>query len=254
MKEVIRKFAKGLGVDDVGFAAASDYKSPLSPALESILPAVRSMVVLAYEDLDNCESDNPQIMFSGRMEAMEFSRSCNYKLVRFLKKEFKAKAMSVPPSYPLHMSYETKGAVGDVSLRHAAVAAGLGNFGRHNLVIHPQMGSRVLFTAVLTDLPLTSQAPVTEKLCTDCRACVDNCPGKALDQEGKTHLMRCLKNSQPYGIARSIDFWTRFAEAGTEEKKSLIRDVEYWRLYQAGFLGFQYFCINCVRHCPLGEK
>jgi len=61
----------------------------------------------------------------------------------FLGKEFKAKAMTVPPSYPLQMSYETKGTLGDVSLRHAAIAAGLGNFGRHNLVIHPKIGTRV---------------------------------------------------------------------------------------------------------------
>jgi len=31
MKERIRRFASGLEVDDVGFAAASDYRSPLSP-------------------------------------------------------------------------------------------------------------------------------------------------------------------------------------------------------------------------------
>jgi epoxyqueuosine reductase QueG len=108
-----------------------------------------------------------------RLDGLEFVRSSNYKLARFLDREFQAKAMTVPPSYPLHMSYETKGTVGDVSLRHAAVAAGLGNFGRNNLVIHPKMGSRVVFSAVITDLELPSDPAVTEKLCTDCMACVE---------------------------------------------------------------------------------
>jgi len=80
-----------------------------------------------------------------------------------LEREFKAKAMTVPPSYPLLMSYETRGTVGDVSLRHAAIAAGLGNFGRHNLVIHPTIGSRVVFTAVIINLDLLSDPPVSKR-------------------------------------------------------------------------------------------
>ena len=146
--------------------------------------------------------------------------------------------MTVPPSYPLHMSYETKGTIGDVSLRHAAVAAGLGNFGRHNLVIRPRMGSRVVFTAVITNLELSSDPPVTERLCTDCNICVENCPAHALDEEGKTDDMKCLKNSQPYGIGSAIRFWTKFAESPTEEQKKMVRDVNsgvYTRLGLSGF-------------------
>jgi epoxyqueuosine reductase QueG len=254
VKNKIREFALTLGVDDVGFAAVQDYNSPKSPALESIFPGAKSLVVMAYHELDNCESENKQIAFSGRLDVMEFSRSCNYKMTRFLQREMKAKAMSVPASYPMQMSFETKGAVGEVSLRHAAVAAGLGNLGRHNLVIHPEMGSRVIFTAVITNLELPSDPPVTEKLCTECGACVENCPANALEEEGRTHLMRCLKNSQPYGIGGSIQFWTKFADSTPEEQKEMVKDEHFWRLYQAGFIGFQYFCFNCMRLCPIGRE
>ena len=128
-----------LGVDDVGVTSVKDYKSPKSPNLESIFPGAKSLVVLAYKTLSNCESSNMQIAMGGRLDEMEFARSSNYRVARFLERELKAKAMTVPPSYPLYMSYETKGTLGDVSLRHAAVAAGLVNFCRHNLVIHPKM-------------------------------------------------------------------------------------------------------------------
>ncbi len=244
---------KGLGVDDVGIASVQEYKSPLSPALESIFPKVKSLVVLAYKELSNCESQNMQIAMSGRMDIMEFSRSCNYKVARFLEREFNTKAMSVAPSYPLKMSYETKGTIGDVSLRHAAIAAGLGNFGRHNLVIHPEIGTRVVFTAVLTSLELSSDPPVTEKFCQNCNLCVDSCPVGALDEEGKTHDMKCLKNSQPYGIGSSIRFWSKFAEGTVGEQKKMVRDVNFWRLYQAGSIGFQYFCFKCFASCPIGQ-
>jgi len=254
MKEKIREFAMSLGVDDVGIVAASDYKSPRSPSLQTIFPDAKSLVVLAYQSLSNLESENMQIAMGGRLDELEFARSCNYRMARFLDREFRAKAMTVPPSYPLHMSYETKGTVGDVSLRHAAVAAGLGNFGRNNLVIHPIMGARVLFTALLTNLEVSSGPQVTEKLCSDCNACVENCPAGALNEEGKTDDMKCLKNSQPYGIGSSIRFWTKFAESPTEDQKKMVKDVHFWRLYQAGFIGFQYFCFNCIKSCPVGQE
>jgi len=253
MEKRIKEFVLGMGVDDVGIASVKDYKSPKSPDLESIFPGAKSFVVLAYKELSNCESENMQIAMGGRLDILEFARSSNYRLARFLEREFKAKAMTVPASYPLYMSYETKGTVGDVSLRHAAVAAGLGNFGRHNLVIHPKMGSRVVFTAVITNLDLPSGPPVSEKLCTDCNACVENCPAGALNEEGKTEDMKCLKNSQPYGIGTAIRFWSKFSESTSEEQKKMVRDVNFWRLYQAGFIGFQYFCFNCIKSCPVGQ-
>ncbi len=254
MKEKIKEFAMSLGVDDVGFASVSDYKSPNSPAINGLFPKAKSIVVLAFRDLDNCESENMQIAFSGRMDVMEFARSSNYKIARFLNRELGAKAMSVSPSYPLAMTKETKGAVGDVSLRHAAYAAGLGTFGRNNLILHPKWGSKVIFTAILTNLELESDPVKNEELCNDCLACVNNCPGGALDEEGKTHLMKCIKNSQPYGIGASIKFWMKFSDSSPEEQKEMFVDPHYWRLYHAGSLGFQYFCFNCMKSCPIGNE
>lgn len=251
MQEKIKRFVLDMGVDDAGIASIEDYNSPNSPQLQSLFPGVRSLIVMAYNELDNCESNNPQIAFNGRLDVMEFARSCNYKLARFLKKEFNAKVMTVPLSYPLEMSYATKGCIGDVSLRHAASAAGLGSFGRHNIIIHPKFGSRVVFSAVMTDMDLPS-GPPAEKFCTDCNLCVDNCPGNALEVEGKTHLGRCLKNSQPYGIGGNIGFWTKLMDSSPEEQKKMLSSEEYWKLYQASFIGFQYFCFKCMASCPIG--
>jgi hypothetical protein len=75
-----------------------------------------------------------------------------------------------------------------------------------------------------------------------------------LNEEGKTDDMKCLKHSQPYGIGNAIRFWTKFAESPTEEQKKMVRDVNFWRLYQAGFIGFQYFCFNCIKSCPIGQE
>lgn len=253
MKAEIKSFTLELGLDDVGFASASDYHSPNSPPLTSIFPQVKSLIITALHELDNCESENPQIAYNGRMELMEFARSANYKLARFLQKKYNAKIMSIPLSYPLEMSGQTKGGIADVSLRHAAVAAGLGTFGRHNLLIHPRFGSRIIFSGILTDMEFTSDTPAKD-LCTHCNLCVDSCPGDALRDEGKTHLMKCLKNSQPYGISTTIRFWHNFIDSSPEKQKEMVADPLFWRLYQAGFIGFQYFCFKCLAQCPIGRS
>jgi epoxyqueuosine reductase len=253
VKDRIKDFVLSLGVDDVGIAATADYRSPRSPALETILPGVKSLVVLTFKELSNCRSENLRIAMGGRLDTMEFMRSCNFRTARFLERELGATAMTVPPSYPLNMSLETRGTVADVSLRHAAVAAGLGNFGRHNIVIHPDLGTTVLFTAILTNLELESDPPVTEELCDNCNICVESCPAGALDVEGRTDDMKCLRQSQPYGLGRMIRFWMKYTDSEAEEQKRMLMDVEFWRLYQASFIGFQYFCFNCYTGCPIGK-
>jgi len=66
--------------------------------------------------------------------------------------------------------------------------------------------------------------------------------------------MKGLRKSQPYGIGSNIRFWSKFVDATPEEKKKMVKDVEFWRMYQAGFIGFQYFCWNCMKSCPVGQK
>jgi len=251
VKDKIKSYVLSQGADDVGFGAVADYKSPLSPPVESIFPGAKTMIVVACKELSNCESDNMRIAMSGRLDTMEFMRSINFKLSRYLEREFNFRAMSTPLSYPLNMTKEARyGLVSDFSHRHAAIAAGLGNWGRHNLVIHPKLGSTVLFTTVLCDAELPPDPKVTEELCNQCNACVENCPARALDEEGKTHEMKCMRNSQPYGIAGNMAFWKKFIDAAPDEQKKLMSSPEYMGLYQSSIIGFQYFCFKCYTSCP----
>jgi len=155
MKASIKQFADQLGADLVGFAPIADYDSPRSPNPGSTLQGVQSMVVLGYREIGgSLESENTRTGMAARMGCMELMFKDGYMLARYLEDRHDARAALVPPSYPLEMGPDVLGLTGDVSLRHAAVAAGLGVLGRHNLLIHPRLGSRVVFAAVLTDLTL----------------------------------------------------------------------------------------------------
>ncbi len=250
-KEEIRKYGLDLGADVVGFAAAADYKSERTPALTEILPGVKSLVVLGYREIHGAnESENVRAGMASRLGGMDFAQANNYLMARFIEKKTKTKAAPVAPSYPLNMGPPVMGMFADVSLRHAAAAAGLGAFGRHNLVINPEYGSQIVFTAILTELPLSSDPPVKDELCNDCGLCVDSCPAGALAEEGKTDMIKCLKSSQPYGIMRTIRYMSKFIGATPDEQKELLRDPLLLSIYQAQFIGFQYHCFKCITVCP----
>lgn len=74
----------------------------------------------------------------------------------------------------------------EVILPPLAVAAGLGELGRNNILIADRFGSRVRIGAVTTDLDLVPDAPVSlgvDRFCRVCRKCAHNCPSNALSSD-----------------------------------------------------------------------
>lgn len=253
MKGKIIEKARELGIDDVGIASIENYHSPNSMDVKELFPGVKNMVVLAFQQVDNMESKNSQFASVGIKLISDFSHSVSYQLGNYIKTNFNAKVMIVPSSGPITMNNKNHIPSGFVSLRHAAYAAGLGNFGKHNLIIHPEMGSKVMFMAILTDLDLDTDSPLEETECTYCDNCVKNCPVKALDDEGKTDVMKCLSNSQPYGFGGAKEFWSRFIGATHKEQEEMLSGEDHRLIYQAQALGSQYVCFNCTKNCPLGR-
>lgn len=253
IKEKIRNYILDLGVDDAGFAAVDDYHSPKSFAIEKFLPEAKTIISLVFRELDTCESPSVAVAMNGRLDMMSFQRSCSYRISRFLEREFQAKVVNMPYASPMEISKDRM-AVADFSQRHAAVAAGLGTFGQHNLVIHPRFGTRIGLTAFITDLELEPDAKIEQDQCIHCDLCVRNCPGGALDENGKTDIAKCIKHSQPYGLRTNIGFWQQFADSTPTEQKQMFTDEKYWRLQQAHSIGMQYFCFNCLKSCPVGQR
>ncbi|MDW7678907.1 MAG: reductive dehalogenase domain-containing protein, partial [Bacillota bacterium] len=65
---------------------------------------------------------------------------------------------------------------------------GLGEIGRHGLLITKEYGPRVRLGVVTTDLPLTADGPVAfgiQDFCSLCNRCAVSCPGIAIPRGGK---------------------------------------------------------------------
>jgi epoxyqueuosine reductase len=89
----------------------------------------------------------------------------------------------VPTDVPyLYWDAELKHGMGIISLRHAALNAGLGILGRNTLLINPAYGNMVYIGAVLTDAWFDPEPMLSDFSCVpDCRLCLDACPVQALN-------------------------------------------------------------------------
>jgi epoxyqueuosine reductase QueG len=253
LEKKIREFVLNLGVDDVGFASPTDYSNLNSYEITKFLSDAKSIIVLAYKVLSSCESPSWISALNGYIDLGEFARFTSYRTARFLENNYGARVATMPSSYPFEIN-KSRRAIDNFSQRHAAVSAGLGTIGRHNLVINPKFGTRVMFASIITSLDLEPSPKIYKDLCNHCNLCVENCPGGALDNEGNHDLMKCMKNSLPYGLVTDITFWLKFSKSSPEEQKEMLMSETYGNLKQSAHLGNQYMCFNCMKLCPVGVK
>ncbi|NKB37631.1 MAG: 4Fe-4S dicluster domain-containing protein [Gammaproteobacteria bacterium] len=67
-----------------------------------------------------------------------------------------------------------------------AIAAGLGELGRHGSLINRELGCSFRLACVTTDLPMLVDSPVDEGIddvCMNCNMCTEHCPGDAITSE-----------------------------------------------------------------------
>lgn len=79
-----------------------------------------------------------------------------------------------------------------INLPRLAARAGLGNRSPFGLLVHPAFGPRLILSALRTDYPLNPAARSSGVGCSDCQACVRQCPQSPL-QTGLVELRLCQR-------------------------------------------------------------
>jgi len=187
----VKQFVLDQGMDLVGIAS-TDHLNELTPEgynrPKDILAECNSSIVIAFRWPDPLVDGLPEIraMYSRMMIMM--NNQLDQTLLRiarfFIKKGFLA--MPVHASDPYDLS-ELKGVL---SHKHAAVQAGLGEFGLNNLLLTPQFGPRQRFAQVLTDAKLIPDKSLglflCEKTIPECNfACIRVCPRSFIPNDYK---------------------------------------------------------------------
>jgi len=250
--EDVKQLALEEGVELVGVAAVNTFPTsvPARPP-QGVLPGAKSVIVYGIPMLLGSISSNTRVATSHTNTVYHELNRIGYQVGRLLE-EAGYRAATVGSFLPLEMSKETRGLVGDLSFRHAAVAAGLGVWSRCRLVLNTRWGPRVRYAAVVTDAPLASDSPLEEELCTDCDLCIRACPVGALSIEGTVDTIKCLLQLQQYGQAGFSRFLRDLVAKPIEEQQQALRESLFWNLYQHLAMGIDYECSRCLTACPVG--
>lgn len=255
MEAKIKNFLHSQGADLVGIAVVEnipDYHPPRNAG--DIVPGARSVVVMGIPMLTGAIASPSSRVATAHTKGMfQELDHLSYEAGRYLER-LGYRAAPVAPQLPVEMSGETKGFSGDLSLKHLAVAAGLGSLGKSRLVITPEFGPRVYFGAVVTDAPLKGDRPLQEDLCADgCTNCMDSCPSGALKAPYDVDVNKCYITVQPYGLGALARYLGSLDPTNKEQWKKAFRDPLFWNYYQCEGLGLYYDCYRCLLSCPVGR-
>ncbi len=256
LADEVKKLALEMNADLVGVCSAEKMVEGRGNLFE-IMPDARALVVIAMEQFEPVlDSENLQMIQYNVHQLYHEIDSILYGLSKFLtRKGFKA--VSIPVYLPMDMKKETSGLIGEVSLRHAAHCAGLGEIGLNRLLITPEYGPRVRLGALITNADLTPNEPFKENLCKreDCAICVKACPVGAISTHGEVNVFKCAKNILKYfipGVVATIDELME-RNASWKEIREFARNPEVWKILQVLTTGMLYDCFNCVTSCPIGK-
>jgi len=182
-----------LGADLVGIANIARFgKAPLKMSPQGIMPSARSVIVMAVHHPDAA------IEMGGRQHPQEIGPyrvqywmnavldEMSYRMALHLERGGHAAVPIVSSNIWRYKGYKelTEHFAPDLSHLHAAVAAGLSEFGYSGLSITPEFGARQRYVTVITDAALES-TPLLDPgtVCDGCNLCVKHCLSGALSKE-----------------------------------------------------------------------
>lgn len=224
----LKKVASDSGADIVGIASVDRFSdAPKMMHPQALLPETKSVIVAAvrYARMVIERFGRPPGEYLGYgafQEEMNLRlRRIAMDVTRHLEADGFA-ALPIPPTNVYRRSpYKGRpGFCADFSNRHAAVAAGMGEFGWSGLVLTEQYGPRQRFVSVLTDAEFLPDPMYNgPELCDGCGLCVTYCPMgavKPIGSEPKTCRIAGREfrysNTNLYRCAYSEDF-----QCATEE-------------------------------------
>jgi epoxyqueuosine reductase QueG len=141
--------------------------------------------------------------------------------------------------------------LGDFSHRHAAVKAGLGQFGLASYVVTKPYGPRIRFASLISNASLEPDAVIEKGTICDpesCdHACVRACPPGALRGDGTIDHFKCRNYREPELF--TLEYFKDINEISVKES-SLIRRITVLSKKHAS--RNTETCGICIKVCPIG--
>ncbi len=185
MKERIRKKVSELGADVCGFASIDRFEhAPKGFHPYDLYAGCKSVIVFGIALPKGLYEVDPRLIYEHFNESV-FPKvdEIAFQLSKHFEEEYDGIGVPIPCDEPYeYWDADKKEGKGLLSMKHAAVNAGLGNIGKSTLLLNPKYGNRLTIGVVLTDLEFVSD-DYSESICLDsCGLCIKNCPVLAINQ------------------------------------------------------------------------
>ena len=184
LREAIKSLAGASTADLIGIAPTDQFGTEEFGELGQAFGPVRSIIVLAQRIVDPVQLVRFYAggTYGDSRVAASFSdallRDACWRVVEILRETGYSAAVLRNQRYgvddPRH----------HISYKKAGVLAGLGAFGKSQLLIHPEWGPWIWLRAVVTDARLPQDAPIDFSPCDGCSLCIAACPSSALTEGG----------------------------------------------------------------------
>jgi epoxyqueuosine reductase QueG len=260
LTELVKLKAVELGADMVAIAPVKRYEhAPEMMRPQSLLPNARSVIVIAVHHPDACVElggeptphDVGPYNIQGSMNSL--LDHISFWLGRFIE-SIGYEAMPLTATniwrYRKYKSNETEFAP-DLSNIHAAVASGLGEFGRSGLLLTPEFGPRQRLCCVVTSAPLKpDELYKGVPLCDGCNMCVEACPmdtftkeaGEAVVRIGEKEFKYIAKNKWRCAWAEHFGLSVDLPKPETIDEGVILRMLDEHGV-RGGAMGY------CLRFC-----
>ncbi len=287
LSEEIKSLGFESGADMIGFAPVSRFDNcPEKTHPRYYMNDAQSVVVIAigyprsigeiwgtYKDEGLLPT--PYMWFGLSYLNLELSRVA-FRITKYLDNKGH-RCIPLPPSYTVsrYRYWEdldkTGKYLGDFSIKHAAVAAGLGTFGWNNLVLTEMFGTRQRLIAIITEASFEVEEQVdSDKLCKPelCDyACVSVCPINALSRDKAQEFIIGSKTYRYGELDHNLCRWcldgftegsgsrTHFDPPRKIKQSDLARADSKRDISDRGLYAIAHtdFCGKCMHQCPSPE-
>ncbi len=187
MKEQLREAILNFGAETCGFAAIDRFaQAPKGFHPQDIFADCKTVIVIGVALPKGLLNVDSRIIYAHFNEiTFPMVDKIAFQTAKYIENNFGEIAVPLPCDGPYeYWNNEKMEGRGLISMKHAAVQAGLGALGKNSLLLTKKYGSLLTIGAVLTDVALESDQ-LAESICIKaCDLCIRNCPVQALDGIG----------------------------------------------------------------------
>ena len=241
-REIVERF--GGMVDAIGFAAADRFENgPEEHRPDTICKNARTVIVFGKavpRGMLHSPKYGLYIMHRSYHSMYPYLDDISLAMSNWIEARGRHLAVTITSYAPL--VFHGREPWGLLSVKHAAVNAGLGRLGKNGLLHHPTHGTLLRLAAVVTDAEIPSDPVLTGSPCPDdCHACLKACPAKAFDEGGSFQKMTCMAHTIKHAIY-PIAF----------EKPEGVKQIE--RVVNTAGHNYWLACHTCLKACPSNRR